>query len=122
MPDCATPPADEVIVTVFGGGTLLNVMVKTPGAAGTAGPMTPVYCKPVAGLMMSRVQVNVTPGVVSVAVTTRRPLRVRYTTPVALIRMKSPVGLTTTVTVADPVRPVTLLVAVTVKVSGTGAV
>ena len=60
-------------------------------------------------------------GVVSVAVTTSRALRVRYTTPVWLIRMKSPTGLTVTEKVAVPARPLALLVAVTVKVSTAGA-
>ena|SRR5450432_214974 len=71
---------------------------------------------------MSNVQVMVIFGVKSVAVTTRRALRVRYTTPVPLIRTVSPVGLTTTVIVAVPVSfGATLLVAVTVKVRGSGA-
>ena len=72
------PPPLEVRVIVFGDGMLVKNTWNTPGAAGMAGPMTAEYGSPVAWLMMSRVQVMVTPGVKSVAVTTRRAFFVLY--------------------------------------------
>ena len=72
MPVVEEPPPLEVRVIVLGGGMLVKNTWNTPGAAGIPGPMTAEYGSPVAWLMMSRVQVIVTPGVKSVAVTTRR--------------------------------------------------
>ena len=66
------PPPLEVRVIKLGDGMLVKNTWNTPGAAGMLGPMTAEYGCPVAWLMMSRVQVIVTPGVKSVAVTTRR--------------------------------------------------
>ena len=48
MPDEAVPPPLEVTVTRFGASTLENVMEYVPGAAGIAGPITPVHGAPVA--------------------------------------------------------------------------
>ena len=67
-----TPPPLEVRVIKLGGGMLVKNTWNTPGAAGMLGPITAEYGSPVAWLMMSRVQVICTPGVKSVAVTTRR--------------------------------------------------
>jgi len=66
------PPPVEVRVITFGGGMLVKNTWNTPGADGMLGPMTAEYGNPVAWLMMSKVQVISTPGVKSVAVTTRR--------------------------------------------------
>lgn len=71
-PVVEVPPPLEVRVIVLGDGMLVKNTWNTPGAAGMPGPMTAEYGSPVAWLMMSRVQVIVTPGVKSVAVTTRR--------------------------------------------------
>ena len=75
MVDC--PPPLEVRVIKFGGGMLVKNTWNTPGADGMPGPMMAEYGSPVAWLMMSRVQVICTPGVKSVAVTTRRAFLVR---------------------------------------------
>jgi hypothetical protein len=66
------PPPVEVRVITLGGGMLVKNTWNTPGADGMLGPMTAEYGNPVAWLMMSKVQVISTPGVKSVAVTTRR--------------------------------------------------
>ena len=72
MPVVELPPPLEVRVIKFGGGMLVKNTWNTPGADGIDGPMIAEYGCPVAWLMMSKVQVISTPGVKSVAVTTRR--------------------------------------------------
>ena len=72
MPVVELPPPLEVRVIKFGGGMLVKNTWNTPGADGIDGLMIAEYGCPVAWLMMSKVQVISTPGVKSVAVTTRR--------------------------------------------------
>ena len=95
--EVALPPADEVTVTWEGADMLGNVALKVPPPAGV---MVAVHGLPVAWFISLRVQVRVTPGVVSVA------------------------GLTTTLTVAavDVRFGATVLVAVTEKAKDVAAV
>src|SRR5689334_5917278 len=72
MPEVAEPPPLEVMVTRLGAAMFAKVMENVPGAAGIAGPITPVQGWPVAWLITSSVTVRITFGVTSVAVITRR--------------------------------------------------
>jgi hypothetical protein len=97
----------------------VKMRLKLPGDGGFVGPITAVHGLPVAGLLMFKVQVSWTPGVVSVAVTVKIALLVRYTAPV--MAMKSATGFTVTATFALAERFEAELVALTLNESVFGA-
>lgn len=94
-------------------------MLYVPGTGGLVGPITPVQGFPVAGLLISNVQVSLIPGVESDAFTVSRALLTVYVA--AVIVTVSMVGFTVIGTVAVALRPETELFATTANENVVGA-